>query len=110
MQAESKAGMADEVLLRPERAINMAAIVFVALQGMDLLTTLAAFSHGAIELNPLVRSLMPWTGKVAAVLASKAILISLVLMLSRRKRILRFANILYAGVAVWNIVIVFTLT
>jgi hypothetical protein len=84
-------------------------IIFIALQCMDLVTTLAVFSHGGVELNPVVRSLMPWTGRALAVLASKLILISLVLLLNRRNRILRFANILYTGVVAWNLAIVFAL-
>jgi len=84
-------------------------IVFILLQGMDLITTLAAFSHGGIELNPVVNSLMPWTGRLVAVLASKAILISLLPLLSQRKRILQFANILYTIVVAWNLAIVFAL-
>src|ERR1700722_800906 len=91
------------------KPLQIPMIVFIGLQCMDLLTTLAVFSHGGIELNPVVSSLMPWTGKVAAVLASKAILVSLVVMLSRRKRILYFANILYAAIVAWNLVIMFAL-
>jgi hypothetical protein len=93
----------------PQRAITAAMIVFIALQCMDLLTTLAVFSHGGVELNPIVNSLVPWTGRGVAVLVSKAILIGLVLLLNRRKRILRFANVLYAGVVAWNLATVFVL-
>jgi Domain of unknown function (DUF5658) len=93
----------------PEKAVSTAMMVFIALQCLDLLTTVAAFSHGGMELNPVVSSLMRWTGRVPAVLVSKAALISLILLLNRRARILRFANILYAGVVVWNLAIVFAL-
>jgi hypothetical protein len=92
-----------------QRPVHFAMIVFIGLQCLDLLSTLAVFSHGGIELNPVVSSLMPWTGKVAAVIASKALLVSLVVVLSRRKRILFFANILYAAVVVWNLAILLAL-
>jgi Domain of unknown function (DUF5658) len=92
-----------------QRVITAAMIVFIALQCMDLLTTLAAFSQGGVELNPIVRSLMPWTGRGVAVLVSKAIVISLVLLLNRRNRILRFANVLYAMVVAWNVATVLKL-
>ena len=91
------------------KPLQIPMIIFIGLQCMDLLTTLAVFSHGGIELNPVVSSLMPWTGRVAAVLASKAILVSLVVMLSRRKRILYFANILYAAIVAWNLAVLFAL-
>jgi Domain of unknown function (DUF5658) len=93
----------------PPRTVSPAMIVFIALQCLDLFTTLVVFSRGGIELNPVVSNLMPWTGRVGAVLASKAILISLVFLLSRRKRILYFGNILYTAIVAWNLAIVFAL-
>jgi hypothetical protein len=93
----------EELGPRPPRAVSAAMILFIALQCMDLLTTLAAFSHGGMELNPIVSSLMPWMGRALAVLVSKAILISLFLIFNRQHRILRFANILYGGVVAWNL-------
>lgn len=91
------------------RAPSGAMILFILLQCLDLLTTLAAFSRGGVELNPVVRSLMPVAGKVVAVLTSKAILVVLVLLLSRRKQVLYFANFLYTAVVLWNLAIVFAL-
>ena len=93
----------------PRRAVRWAVIFFIGLQCMDLLTTLLAFSRGGVELNPVVRSLMPWTGRVLAVIISKAVLTSLVVLLSRRKRILYFGNILYSAIVAWNVAIVFAL-
>jgi len=89
-----------------QRNVRVAMTFFVALQCLDLLTTLAAFSRGGVELNPVVRSLIPLIGTVMAVITSKAILVSLVFLLSRRKRILYFGNILYSGIVAWNLVIV----
>jgi hypothetical protein len=94
----------------PHKTISLAVIVFIGLQCMDLLTTLIAFSQGGVELNPVVRGLMPWTGKVMAVFASKVILISLILLYSNgRKRVLFLGNILYTAVVVWNLAIVIAL-
>jgi hypothetical protein len=93
----------------PPRTVSPAMIVFITLQCLDLFTTLMVFSHGGIELNPVVSNLMPLTGRVGAVLASKAILISLVFLLSRRKRILYFGNILYTAIVAWNLAIMFAL-
>jgi succinate dehydrogenase/fumarate reductase cytochrome b subunit len=111
MQADRITGTVGAISGRyPQRTLGVAMIVFIALQCLDLLTTWAAFSKGGIELNPVVSSLMPWTGKVLAVFASKAILISLMFLLARRKRILYIGNILYSAIVAWNVAIVFALT
>ena len=109
MQLELESGVGNEVSVQHPSATARLAILFVALQGLDVLTTVAAFSRGGVELNPVVSSMMPWTGRVLAVLASKAILVSLVIPLSRRKRILYFADILYCVIVAWNLAIIFAL-
>jgi len=93
----------------PERALHWAVLVFIGLQCFDLFTTLVVFSRGGVELNPVVRSLMPWTGRVLAVVMTKAILISLIVLCGGRKRVLYIGNILYTGVVAWNLAIVFAL-
>jgi len=95
--------------LRPSNPTVLAAGLFVALQCLDLLTTLAILARGGVELNPVVRSLMPWTGQLLALVVSKAIVLSAVLLLIRRRRLLRFANILYTALIAWNVVIFFLL-
>lgn len=83
--------------------------LFVGLQCLDLWTTLSVFSRGGVELNPIVRSLIPWMGQMLAIVVSKSILLSFVLLLNRRRAILRFANVLYTGVVAWNVVAMFAL-
>ncbi len=95
--------------LGPGRATGFATALFIALQFLDLITTLAVFSRGGVELNPIIRSLMPWTGRLLAIIFSKATMLSLVLLLNRRRRILQFANVLYLAVVAWNAVIFFAL-
>ncbi|MGI8960265.1 MAG: DUF5658 family protein [Bryobacteraceae bacterium] len=85
------------------RAIRLAVVIFIGLQCLDLFTTWMVFSHGGVELNPIVRALMPWTGMILAVLISKATLVLLILLLNRRIWVLRFANILYTCVVAWNL-------
>lgn len=87
-----------------------AAAIFVGLQFLDLATTLAVFSRGGVELNPVIRFLMPWTGRLLAIVLSKVTLLSVVLLLNRRKRLLRFANVFYTAVVIWNIVMFFALS
>ncbi len=103
----------EKVLVRealcPNRATGLATIVFITLQCLDLITTVAVFSRGGVELNPVIRTLMPWTGRLLAIILSKATLLLLVLLLNRGRRILRFANVLYVAVVVWNIAIFFAL-
>jgi hypothetical protein len=107
---EPEIGIIDKAVLSKEQSpqafnLRLAMIVFVGLQCMDLTTTLAVFTRGGVELNPIVHSLIPWMGQVPAVLVSKAILISLGLLLSHRPSVLRFANVLYTLVVAWNLVI-----
>ena len=111
MQTDTRTGAAvDQFPGRYDhKTVSVAAMFFIGLQCMDLLTTLMAFSRGGIELNPVVRTLMPWTGRVLAVFASKAILTSVILLYSRRKRILYLGNILYTAVVAWNLFIVIAL-
>src|SRR5947209_17550054 len=86
--------------LSPSRTFGLATVIFVALQFLDLITTLAIFSRGGVELNPVVRSLMPWTGQLFALILSKAAVVAVVLLINRRRRILRFGNVLYTAVVV----------
>jgi hypothetical protein len=110
LQLDGRMSVVDRYSSRyPTRTMSVALIVFIGLQGMDLLTTLLAFSRGGIELNPVVRSLIPWTGRVLAIFASKVILISLILLYSRRKRVLYLGNILYTAVVGWNLAIIIAL-
>ncbi len=85
---------------RPSR--DRALFCFAVLQLLDLLTTLAVFSRGGSELNPVIRGLLPITGPVVAILTSKALLLLLVWRLSQRNWILYFGNVLYAVIVVWN--------
>jgi hypothetical protein len=93
--------MVNGELVKPQKAT----ILFVTLQCLDLLTTLMAFSRDGVELNPVIRSLMPYTGALMAVVMSKLILVSLVFLLAKRRRILYFGNLLYGCIVAWNLAI-----
>jgi hypothetical protein len=88
------------LVYRPSR--NRALFCFAVLQLLDFVTTLAVFSRGGSELNPVIRGLLPFTGPVVAVLASKALLFLLVWRISQRNWILYFGNVLYAVIVTWN--------
>lgn len=88
------------------RRLPRALALFIGLQCLDLATTLAAFSRGGIELNPMVSGLMPWTGRALGVITSKAVLIALFVVFNRRQRILYLGNILYSAIVIWNLGII----
>jgi Domain of unknown function (DUF5658) len=87
------------------RTLNTRSI-FILLQVLDLLTTLAAFRAGGFEVNPLVASLTIHFGRVGGVVLSK--LIAVLLMLGVRRR-LWMVNLFYIGVIFWNVVVVLSL-
>jgi hypothetical protein len=80
---------------------------FVILQLLDLLTTLVAFHVGAFEINPLVAKLTAYFGPVGGVLCSKVIAVLLAL---RLRRLLWVANVFYAGIVIWNLIVLFALS
>jgi uncharacterized protein DUF5658 len=79
---------------------------FAALQILDLLTTLAAFRVGALEINPLVAYFARQFGRFGGVLISKlfAILIAFGV-----RRLIWIVNIFYTAVVCWNVVILILL-
>lgn len=80
---------------------------FIALQVLDLGTTLLAFHKGAFEVNPLVARMGHWMGPLEGVLFSKAITCLLVF---RVRRLVWIANLFYAGVICWNCIILLALS
>jgi hypothetical protein len=79
---------------------------FVALQVLDLTTTLIAFRLGAIEVNPLVAHLTVYFGRTGGVVASKLIAIAIAMGVKRKIWII---NLFYAGIIIWNVLVLFTL-
>ncbi len=73
---------------------------FVALQLLDLLTTLVAFHVGAFEVNPLVAHLTVKFGRVRGVLISKVIAVAIAMGV---RKLLWVVNLFYAFVVGWNI-------
>jgi len=84
--------------------------LFFYLQVLDFLTTLIGFRLGAAELSPFVRwltDLGPGTG----VLMSKGIAVVLAgfCVWRQRFRIIRLINYWYAGLVMWNLMIIIVL-
>ena len=80
---------------------------FVTLQVLDLLTTLAAFHLGGLEINPLVARMTLLFGRFGGVLMSKVIVVVIALGV---KRLLWVVNLFYVGVVCWNILVLIVLS
>ena len=82
-------------------------IVFVALQCLDVLTTLIGLRIGASEGSMFIGNLMK-VGPVAGLLISKifAVLLVTVAMKFRKPRVVVFLNYWSAAVVTWNLVMI----
>lgn len=82
-------------------------IVFVALQTLDVLTTLIGLRVGASEGSMFIGNLMR-IGPVASLLIAKifAVLLVSVALRFRRPRVVVFLNYWSAAVVTWNLVMI----
>ena len=80
--------------------------IFIYLQLLDLLTTLVGFRLGAVEVSPFIRMLMH-TGPAVGVTISKLFALALggVCVAAKRGNLLRWASYWYAGLVVWNLMV-----
>lgn len=97
---------------QPQRLVVLRKIIhsrwtFATLQVLDLLTTLAAFHWGGLEVNPLVARMTLLFGRFGGVLMSKVIVVLIALGV---KRLLWVVNLFYAGVVCWNILVLVILS
>jgi hypothetical protein len=76
---------------------------FVALQILDLLTTLAAFHVGATEINPNVAHLTLKFGRLRGVLMSKVIAVAIAMGV---RKLVWVVNLFYTLVVGWNLVVI----
>ncbi len=85
-------------------------LLFVALQTADVVTTLIALRLGGEEQNSLVSHLMV-IGSVQGLLLSKLIVLALAFFALRtlRFRVLRWTNVAFTCVVLWNLSIIFRL-
>jgi hypothetical protein len=84
--------------------------LFVILQVLDVLTTLVAMHLGGHENNFLIARLMS-VGPVGGLLLSKFIVIGLAALgiVRQYHRGVRRANLVFAGVVVWNLTVIMRL-
>jgi hypothetical protein len=82
--------------------------IFIYLQLLDLITTLVGFRIGAAEASPFIAKLIHMSSPVGGVVASKfvALGIAFFCVFTRRARIVGWINYWYAGLVVWNLVVI----
>jgi len=80
--------------------------IFIYLQLLDLLTTLVGFRLGAAEASPFIRMLMH-AGPGTGVMLSKLLALGLggLCVYLRKNHLIRWATYWYAGLVVWNLVV-----
>lgn len=82
--------------------------VFIYLQLLDLLTTLIGFRLGAGEASPFIAKMIHATSPALGVAASKVIALAIggLCVATNRARLINWINYWYAGLIVWNLVII----
>ncbi len=87
--------------------MNTKLILFLVLQLLDFATTLLAFAFGGGESNPLVAWFLSM-GLVRGLLVSKVIVIGVACLgaAMRKERGIRWANVYFSAVVIWNLTII----
>lgn len=82
-------------------------LTFVFLQVADVVTTMTALQMGGGEKNSLLMHLMA-IGSLQGLVLSKVIVlaIAVVAVLAGKRNVLRWSNVVYAGVVAWNLTII----
>lgn len=84
--------------------------LFFFLQVLDLCTTILGFRLGANEASPFIRTLMS-VGPITGVLLAKgmAVLVGGVCVATRRVHLIGWINYWFAGLVIWNFLVLFRL-
>ena len=95
--------------MKPIEFSNNTFATFLALQALDVLTTLIGLNLGAGEGSKFVNGLLHY-GPLTGLLISKAISIVLVaaVVAFGRGRLMRILNPWYAAVVTWNLIVIFS--
>jgi hypothetical protein len=97
-----------EVRMKPVEFSNRTFTTFLALQALDVITTMIGMSLGAGESSAFVNRLLNY-GPLSGLLISKALSIVLVAAVVGfgRGRLMRILNPWYAVVVTWNLIVIF---
>jgi hypothetical protein len=82
--------------------------IFLYLQVLDFLTTLAGFKLGASEASPFIAKLIHVSSPVAGLAASKILGLGIggLCFATNRGRLVGWINYWYAGLIVWNLCVI----
>jgi hypothetical protein len=82
--------------------------IFLYLQVLDFLTTLAGFKLGASEASPFIAKLIHVSSPVAGLAASKILALGIggLCLATNRGRLVGWINYWYAGLIVWNLCVI----
>ncbi len=82
--------------------------IFVYLQLLDFLTTMAGFKVGAYEVSPFIVKLIHSSSPLLGLVASKAIglIVGGLCIALNRVRLIALINYWYAGLVVWNLCVI----
>jgi len=88
-------------------SVKKTQLIFVLLQLGDVVTTLTALHLGGFEQNTLMSHLMI-VGSLQGLLLSKVfiLVVAVAAGIGRRYRVLRWGNVAYSGVVLWNLFII----
>jgi hypothetical protein len=94
--------------MKPIEFCNQTFVTFLALQALDVITTMIGLNLGAGEASTFVNRLLQF-GPLTGLLISKALSIVLVatVVAFGRGRLMRILNPWYAVVVTWNLVVIF---
>lgn len=83
--------------------------IFLYLQVLDFMTTILGFRVGAAEASPFIAKMMHVSSPMMGVAASKLLAIGLagVCLMTQRQKLVSLINYWYAGLVVWNLVVIF---
>jgi len=82
--------------------------IFVYLQLLDFLTTVAGFKEGANEVSPFIVKLIHSSSPLLGLVASKVIglIVGGICIGLNRVRLIGWINYWYAGLVVWNLCVI----
>jgi hypothetical protein len=94
--------------MKPVDFSNKTFVIFLALQALDVLTTMIGLNLGAGESSAFINRLLNY-GPLTGLLLSKAVSIVLVAAVVGfgRGRLMRILNPWYAVVVTWNLIVIF---
>jgi len=78
-------------------------LIFFGLQLLDLLTTLACFHYGLIEMNPLTAHMIAFFGVLAGLIISKVLACLAIMPI---KKLVWVGNLAYIVVVGWNVFLI----